>query len=194
MGRVKIQDLRRRELIDATIRSIHKHGFADLTVAQISLEAGVSGGSIHYYFGGKTELLEATMRFFLNSLRQICIHKLRAAPTADQRLRAVVLSNFDPLIFQPQTVTAWVQFWAQAPYSAPLRRLQAINAARVRSNLRHELKLLIPQKNADAAAGMIQISMDGIWIRYAQKDMDMNGDEAATMALAGIDAALRLHG
>ncbi len=194
MARVKMQDIRRQELIDATVQTLYKKGFTELTVNEISKEAGISGGNIHYYFGGKDELLEATMRSFLATLRAVCVARLANTTTARERLDAVVLSNFDAAFFQPQTVAAWTQFWAQAPYSETLHRLQKINSARVHSNILQAFRQIVPAANAHDATNMVKIIMDGIWLRCAQEPNFMDAAQAGTLAVKGIDAAIELYG
>ena len=193
MARVRIQDIRRRELINATVRALYKIGFADLTVNQIAREAGVSTGNIHYYFGGKNELLEATMRSFLTTLRQVCIERLSQTTTPRDRLDAVVLSNFDPAFFQPETLTAWTQFWAQAPYSEPLLRLQKINSARVHSNLLQPIRKIVQPGYAQAATDQIKIIMDGIWLHCAQEPGNMTAAQAGRQAISGVEAAIAIY-
>jgi TetR/AcrR family transcriptional repressor of bet genes len=194
MARAKIQDIRRRELIEATIQSISKSGFADLTVGHISRQAGASAGNIHYYFGGKNELLEATMRWLLTTLRKAGIARLTRTKTPRERLEAVVQANFDPLLFTPENVCAWIQFWAQAPYDKRLKRLQDINTARVRSNLLEALRPLVPGGNALAASDMIQMQLDGIWLRAAQTAGGMPVETGANLAQEAVEAALRTYG
>ena len=94
MPKVGMEPIRRRQLIAATIVSIGRYGLADTTVQRISREAGVSSGIIHHYFGGKNELLEATMRRLLQRLRDDVVAALATARTAEQRVIAVIDSNF----------------------------------------------------------------------------------------------------
>lgn len=194
MARARIQDIRRRELIEATIQSISKSGFAELTVNQISHEAGASAGNIHYYFGGKNELLEATMRWLLTTLRKAGIARLATAKSPKERLDAVVQANFDPLLFTPENVSAWIQFWAQAPYDKRLRRLQDINTARVRSNLLEALRPLVAKDRALAACDMIQMQLDGIWLRAAQTTGGMTVETGSRLAQDALEAALEIYG
>ena len=48
MPKVGMEPLRKRQLIEATVASLHSHGFADTTVQTISRAAGVSPGIIHH--------------------------------------------------------------------------------------------------------------------------------------------------
>ncbi len=168
MGRQDITTIRQTELIEAVIASIHRHGFASLTVSQIAKEAQTSTGSVHYYFGGKDALLEATMRHLLSILRTATVRRLRGLTDPSKRLFAIVSSNFDELLYTNQHCRVWTQFWAYAPYTPNLARLQRVNKTRVASNLRSELKQLLPSQSVEIARVAIQSYMDGVWVHAAQ--------------------------
>lgn len=89
MPKVGMQPVRRRQLIDATIETIHRHGFADTTIARIANAAGMSSGIISHYFGGKNALLEATMRFLMQELRKDYLSRLAKAKTPHERLEEI---------------------------------------------------------------------------------------------------------
>src|SRR5215217_3475684 len=89
MPKLGMEPIRKRQLIEATIASIHAHGLADTTVATISREAGVSPGIIHHYFGGKDALLGATMRALLVELRAHVVAALREARSPRARIEAI---------------------------------------------------------------------------------------------------------
>src|SRR5690242_5465857 len=135
MPKLGMEPVRRRQLIDATIASIGRYGLADTTVQRISREAGVSSGIIHHYFGGKSELLEATMRRLLQRLGEDVVAALAAARSAEDRVIAVIDSNFASGQFEAGVVAAWLAFWAEAPHVPALRRLQRLYVRRLHSNL-----------------------------------------------------------
>ena len=56
------EDIRRRQLVQATIESIADVGFVACTLSDIAKRAGVSPGLFAHYFGDKDGLLEATLR------------------------------------------------------------------------------------------------------------------------------------
>ncbi|NIZ02051.1 choline-binding transcriptional repressor BetI [Thalassospira lucentensis] len=165
MPKVGMQPVRRRQLIDATIETIHRHGFADTTIARISKAAGMSSGIISHYFGGKNALLEATMRFLMQELRNDYMARLAQSRTPVDRLEAIVNTNFDEEQFTPQVTVAWLSFWAQVPFSEPLRRLNNIYFQRLASNLRHELRQLTTDQRADEISAAMAAMIDGIWVR-----------------------------
>jgi TetR/AcrR family transcriptional repressor of bet genes len=191
MGRQNIKAIRQAELIEAVIATIHSHGFAALTVNQIAKEAQTSTGSIHYYFGGKEALLEATMRHLLNTVRDAVLHRMNGRTEPEHRLAAIVSGNFDKTLFTNQSCSVWIQFWAYAPYSPKLARLHRLNKSRVRSNLRAELKQLLPAQSVETARTAIQSYMDGIWLHAAQSDAVADADVAQADAAQFLRLLLR---
>jgi len=165
---MKISSLRRMELIQASLTAIYENGFADLTVAQIAEDAQVSTGNIHYYFGGKEALLEATMRHLLELLNVAHRRHLSGANTGKDRLHAVVQANFDADFLTMETCRVWTQFWAFAPYRPKLARLHNINRARVRSNIVFAIRDLVSAQDLKLKTNAIQGYMDGVWVQIAQ--------------------------
>lgn len=182
MPKVGMEPIRRRQLIEATIAAIHAHGFADTTVSRIGAVAGVSPGIVHHYFGGKNELLEATMRALLSQLRAAVVAGLGKARAPRARLAALIDANFEPDQFAPQAVTAWLAFWAQVPHVPALARLQRINAARLQSNLRHALRALLPAADAARVASGLAALIDGLWLRCALTEGGVDREAARRLA------------
>ncbi|MEP2530343.1 transcriptional regulator BetI [Shimia sp.] len=174
MTRSTISEIRREELIQATIAAIYEQGFADLTVSRIAKDAQVSTGSIHYYFGGKEALLEATMLHLLNALKTAHHSWLKDAKTPEERLHAVVQANFDGFFLSKETCRVWTQFWAFAPYHPKLARLHRINRARVKSNVMFSLRELVPSQDLTVKTNAIQGYMDGVWVQIAQSAETLN--------------------
>lgn len=110
MPKIGMEPLRKRELIDAAIRTIGQRGSLDVTVAEIAHEAGVSPALAHHYFGGKEQLILATMRHLLKELGQDLLAALAPAQTPAQRIAAIIAVNFSASQFAPQTVAAWLTF------------------------------------------------------------------------------------
>ncbi|RJF78233.1 transcriptional regulator BetI [Azospirillum cavernae] len=189
MPKVGMEPIRRRQLIEATIASMGERGLADTTVQTISRGAGVSPGIIHHYFGGKDELLAATMRSMLEQLRADVTERLAAAGSPRARLEAIIDCNFAEAQFDPRVVSAWLGFWAQSPHNPALARLQRINARRLHSNLRHSLRALLPLERAERVASGLAAMIDGLWLRSALTGA-MDGREARAVALSYLDAEL----
>src|SRR5262249_13485514 len=181
MPKLGMEPIRRQQLIDATIASISRYGLAETTVQRISRAAGVSSGIIHHYFGGKDELLEATMRRLLQLLREDVVRGLAAARTPEAPPRAILEAKLASSQFQGEVVNAWLAFWAEVPHVPALARLQRLNARRLRSNLLFSLRALLPQKAAERTARGLVALIDGLWLHAA---LDRTIDGAAARELA----------
>lgn len=190
MSRRRIRDIRHDELIEATIKAVHQHGYTSVTMTEIAEYAGSTAASINYYFGSKEKLLEATMRRMLTLLKNAVVDRMPAAKNPHDRLMALLDANFDDRLFTVEQCSLWVQFWGNAPYVPSLARLHRINRDRVTSNFRAELRALLPDNRREIVREALQSYMDGVWLETAQSDTPING--AATRAEARRVAQLLL--
>jgi TetR/AcrR family transcriptional repressor of bet genes len=190
MPKVGMEPIRRQQLIEATIASLSRYGFADATISRISKEAGVSTGIIHHYFESKDDLLAATMRTLLEQLRQDVVERLAQAANPEERLHAIIDGNFAANQFDRPVIVAWLSFWAQVPHVPGLARLQRINARRLRSNLLHELRQLLPVERAAETATGLAALIDGLWLR-ASLDGVQNPAAARAIVRSYLESALQ---
>jgi transcriptional repressor BetI len=182
MPKVGMEPIRRRQLIDATIASIHEEGLANTTLSQISRRAGLSTGIVSHYFQDKAGLLQATMRSLTESLRRRVIAHLDGARTPEARVLAVIDASFAPDQCAPEVVTAWLSFWAQVGQSAELARIQNIYERRLASNLLDALRRLLPAEQARRLVAGLAALIDGLWLRCALTDGALAPDSARTLA------------
>ncbi|WIY23980.1 choline-binding transcriptional repressor BetI [Parasedimentitalea psychrophila] len=190
MSRKRIRDIRNEELIEATIVSVHRHGYGVVTMADIAREAGASAASINYYFGSKEGLMEATMRHLLRKLRTAMIAGYNTASSPTDRLHVVMDANFSDQLFTVEQCSIWMQFWASAPYSPHLARLHRVNRSRVRSHFRAELRQLLPAEGIETARQALQNYMDGAWLQAALSDQPLDAQQARSAARRVVDLVL----
>ncbi len=113
--REEAKERRRLELIDATIRSIAKRGFSETTLADVADIAGLSRGIVNFYFKSKDVLFAETLRFLAEEYRQAWQRALaKAGNDPAQRLRALLMVNFDPRVFSRKKIAVWYAFWGEA--------------------------------------------------------------------------------
>lgn len=67
--RVARTNSRRRQLLDAAVKVMQKTGFHQTSMQDLATEANVSVGLIYKYFGGKEDLLLATIMRILDAFR-----------------------------------------------------------------------------------------------------------------------------
>lgn len=187
-----MEEIRRRQLIEATIASIHDVGFAEASVKSIAAKAGVSAGIVHHYFEDKGELLEATLRQLGANLSASVVRRLRAAKSAAHRLMAVVDGNLGPELFTPEAVSAWLAFWSQVPTNPRLARIQTVIIRRLHNNLVHALRPFLPAEEVQTVAQDLACLIDGIWLRAALSQRGPDGAEARRAAIDFIGHRLNI--
>lgn len=67
--RVARADSRRRQVLDAAVKVMGRNGFHQMSMQDLATEAKVSVGLIYKYFGGKEDLLLATIVRILDAFR-----------------------------------------------------------------------------------------------------------------------------
>lgn len=170
MPKLGMEPVRRKALIDAAVSAIGARGSLDVTMSEIAGRAGVSSALAHHYFGGKDDLVEATMRHLLRGLAVEAAAALSTARGPRERVAAVVAVSFSPTQFAPETVSAWLTFYVAAQHSPALRRLLRVYARRLHANLMSGLVALLPRHRAERAAEGIAALIDGLYIRRALND------------------------
>lgn len=169
MPKVGMADIRKPQLIAATMDAIEAVGLSRANVQLISRNAGVTPAIINHYFGGKDGLLEATMRDVLRQLGLAVRQELATCHPDDTvgRLKAIVGGNFATEQVNKRVVKTWLAFWALSMHEPILHRLQHVNEQRLLSHLRRELKQVLPSEQAAFVAQGIAALIDGIWLRGA---------------------------
>ena len=131
--RTASKEVRRQQLIDATIESIAKHGLAGTTMTTVTREAGLSMGLANFHFSTKQNLLEETLRYLAEEHHQFwkkSYEKADLAPVA--KLEAIVAAHFHPTICKRKKITVWYGFFGEAKSRASYRKLVAdIDSERV---------------------------------------------------------------
>ena len=180
MPKVGMPEVRRPQLIRATIKVIGQVGMSRASVAVIGRAAGVSPGIISHYFGGKDGLLEATMRFILKDLADITRVTLDKTSKEDPlgRVLAIVESNFSGGQVSSDVTSTWLAFWSRAMHDPALYRLQQVNEKRLLSYLRAELKRMLVADEAKSVAIAVAALIDGMWLRGALTPKGINPQQA----------------
>lgn len=120
----KIASQRRRDLIEAAIRSIAAVGYEAVTIISICEEAGFSRGLIGHYFKGKDELLLEAVELITKELGETTRQaSANAGPDAVDRLHAVIRASFTPPGFMPEKVAVWVALTSTARWSPHLAEI-----------------------------------------------------------------------
>jgi len=107
--------IRREQIIESTIRSINKVGFAETTLATVAKEAGVSQAGVVFHFKTKNALLIETLRHLSDAYNESWSSALAAASDDPvQRICALVAADFRPSICNRRIISVWYAFWGEA--------------------------------------------------------------------------------
>ncbi len=115
---------RRRELIEATISSIARHGLSRTTVAKVAKLAGLSTGIVNFYFHSKQALLLATLEHVDREFELRQQEALeRAGEDPVQLLEAMIEVDFDREVCDPRRIAVWAAFWGESSGRADYMRV-----------------------------------------------------------------------
>ena len=171
-GQFALEEQRRR-LVAAASEAILEKGLSGVTLAHIANHAGISTGSVNFYFSSKEELLLETLKsvteeFYLSVWSAVD----QAGPLPADRLRALVLSATDPAIIKPGSAAVWYAFMSEAKTRAEYQEICARHDDQVHFLItelcRGVIEVADPPvgHNADvialAISGLIDIAWQGV--------------------------------
>jgi len=109
------RDVRRRQLMEATIDVLATRGYSSLTISDVSRAAGLSLGIVNFHFDSKAVLLADTLKYLAVQYRDNWTAAVNAAgDDLAARLYAMTSADFDEEFCTLRTLQAWVSFWAEA--------------------------------------------------------------------------------
>ena len=163
---------RRRQLGEAALRCIVKHGNAGVSVRQIAAEAGVTQGLITHHFGEINELVAYAFDIMSAGLLQQILKAVEEAkPTPQARLDAFIEASFSPLLFDRDVLGVWVVFWGLILHSPRMSTSQQKEYADyvetvegLISNLAKEEGFKVGDVRLTAMA--LTALLDGLWLAW----------------------------
>jgi TetR/AcrR family transcriptional repressor of bet genes len=190
MGRFEIKELRRTQLIEATIDVIAKRGFAGITLAEVAEAAELSAGIVNFYFKTKEELLIETLRHMAQQYQAHWTAALaRAAGDPAARLAAMVDADFDPQIASRKGVTVWYAFWGEARWRPEYLRVCTQLSDAFFDQTRELCRAIIEaggyrDLDADAVARGLNAMIDGLWLDLLVNPKGLDRAEAKRTCFA----------
>jgi len=162
-------DKRRRQLLDATLRSIIQNGLAKTTLATVATEAGLSQGVAVFYYKSKNGLLTAALEDIYQKYEDFWRHALdQADANPKSQLLALVFADFDEAVCNRETLSVWFSFWGEQKFTPQYASItQHFDHNRV-DKIEEICKKLFPGDAQDQAielAGWIDTLTDGHWQR-----------------------------
>lgn len=184
MARAPTKDVRRQQLIDATISAIARRGFARTTLADIAKEAGVSYGVVSFYFRSKDALLLATLEHLAQEYEAFwkeAVRRAGASPAA--RLDAIIEADFHPAIASRKKIPVWYAFWSEARSRPAYRKLCAeLEYAYYRQTC-DLCRQIVEEGGYDgldphAVAVGLNAMINGLWLDFQIRPANLDREEA----------------
>jgi len=178
------KDLRRQQLIDATIAVISRKGYTGTRLADVAAKAKVSYGVVSFYFKSKDALLLATLQSLADEYARVWREAVRqAGPSPADKLKAIVAADFAPDIANEKKIAVWYAFWAEARTRPSYRKLCAQLYNDYYWQVREFVQALIDQGGYDhldahSVTLALNAMVDGMWLDMQIQPREFNRDEA----------------
>ena len=189
------EDVRRQDLVAATLDCIADFGIQGATVRQIADRAGVTPGLIRHYFVSKDLMFQAAYREVVYTMFE------SASKAADEtiddafaRLRTFVLANFQEPIIDQKMLSLWATFISQTGVDPALAAIHREGYLFYRDRLEQLLgeAMRAAGSNSDptnrrSLAIAINALIDGLWLEGCMAgDMFAEG-ELGRIALSTVE-------
>ena len=111
------KEVRRQQLIEATLESLALNGISGTTMAAVTGRAGLSMGIVSLHFKSKDNLLNATLRHLSEEIRNawVNIHRDQTL-SVTERLSGIVAASFDSNISSVTKIAVWFAFFGEEKY------------------------------------------------------------------------------
>ena len=122
--RTASREIRRSQLIDATMKCIARKGMGSTTLGDVAREAGLSQGIVNLHFKSKENLLKETLRSLANEYREKFNKALqKSGPHPADKLRALMVHDVRPSICNQRKLAVWFAFWGEVKSRPTYRRM-----------------------------------------------------------------------
>ncbi|PBB34118.1 MAG: transcriptional regulator BetI [Mesorhizobium sp.] len=197
-GRKASKEVRQLQLIEATIDSLAKRGYAETTMADVADGAGLSRGIVNFHFESKEKLLVATLQYMYDEYSAHWRAALqKAGDDPARQLQALVWADFDRSICNKRKLAAWCAFWGEAK-SRPT--YQALSSSRDAYYQQVFIDLCATLKQSGGYAYEPQVMalalsamLEGLWLRLMMGTQDTTRETALQAANAFLAAAFPKH-
>jgi TetR/AcrR family transcriptional repressor of bet genes len=170
LPRTASKQVRRSQLIDATIASIAEHGIAGTTMNTVTERAGLSVGLANFHFQSKQRLLEETLLFLAREHHEQWYRAYAdAGLDAATKLLAIVDAHFHPRICTRRKLAVWYAFFGEGGRRAVYRSLvDPMDQQRFELSTRLCEEIIAEGAyagvSADHVARMLESLYDGLWL------------------------------
>jgi TetR/AcrR family transcriptional regulator len=112
--REQMREERRRQILESALAVFSQKGFHASNVSDVAAHAGVSQGTIYWYFSSKEELFDAAIVAYFEGFGAEMAAVLESDGTASEKLRSLARSMDQLVIGAQQVFVAFLGYWASS--------------------------------------------------------------------------------
>ena len=164
--------VRRKLLIEATLRCLAKYGYGGTTVEVICKEAEVSRGLLSHHFDGKSDIFVQAYEYMSEKLDNTSRSLGEDAGEGPMdKLQAMIKAAFTPPTFEQESLSIWISLWNLAQVDQEINELNKIHYHKYRRAIANLLGEIAEEKkvsiNTSRAALSLTALMDGLWLEWS---------------------------
>ena len=192
------KEVRRQQLIEATIDTLARRGYAATTLADVAKTAGLSGGIVNFHFESKEKLLVETLRALAAEYRTNWRSALAmAGKSPAERLEAILSADFNEVVCTQRKLAAWCAFWAEAQSRPTYLDHCSANDEEYQETITRVVGEIIregqyPYDAAHIARGL-EAMMEGIWLDMMTMQSPITREEGMKTVCACLTAFFPRH-
>lgn len=192
-------EVRRKHLIDATLKSIATHGFNRTTLSTVTKIAKMSHGIINFHFQTKDQLLLEAMNYLVDEhLTHWRAGLASAKHSAADQLLSLIATDFNPKIVAPRRLAVWFAYWGEMSNRPEFRAI-----ADSKDKERHEQMRLLCEslkQSGDYAhidskvfATNLEALIDGLWLHLLLLPKDISASQAQQNCISFLASTFPAH-
>jgi AcrR family transcriptional regulator len=191
-------EVRRRQLIEATLQCLAELGHAGTSVRAVCARAGVSPGLVTHHFEGIDDLIAAAYAHVGDQVADMLDGAMTDAgddPLA--RLRAFIDASFRSSMLNSDLLQVWLAFWSLVRRDPRIRTIHADIYGGYRQSLEKLVGDIAESRKLELDVRLAVLGftamMDGLWLEYCLDPTTFSAEEASRIAHGWIDTLIEGH-
>ncbi|MEX1265571.1 MAG: TetR family transcriptional regulator C-terminal domain-containing protein [Woeseia sp.] len=171
-SRTASREMRRQQLIDATIKCISRKGLGSTTLGDVAKMAGLSQGIVNLHFNSKENLLNETLRYLSQEYRSRFAQVLeKSPPSAAEKLLALMEMDLGPAICDRRKLAVWFAFWGEVKAVPTYQKICEAHDLTYSAQLIELCQTIIDEGayrdiDAETVTDALSAMTDGLWLSY----------------------------
>jgi TetR/AcrR family transcriptional regulator, transcriptional repressor of bet genes len=188
--RTEPPEVRRNQLIDATVTCISRQGISGTTLSDITKEAGLSLGLVNFHFKSKEVLFAETLQVLAEEHRALWMRALqRVDLSAADKLRAIVGAQFHRRICSRKKLAVWFAFFGDAAHRKSYRARSAhidVERQEISAGLCEQIIFEGGYEGVEAEGVSLTLEslFDGFWLNMLMYPTKFDREDTARQVLS----------